>query len=304
MTTYIKLTLTAIFWGGTFVAGRFIASDVTPVNAAFLRFSIASFFLIILTKKVEGTFPVISRKQILPIFLSGATGVFFYNLLFFEGLRHIHAGRAALIIAMNPIVISLLSSLLFKEKLNFIKALGIILSVTGALVVISNGQLTGIVGYHMGKGELLIFGCVASWVSYSLIGKSIMGTLSPLVSVCYSSMAGTALLAVPFLINGQFHEIMTYTLPDWCNLFYLGFFGTVLGFFWYYEGINTIGPMKASVFINVVPVSAIILSYFILDEAITPSLFSGGVLVISGVYATNASDMIKNSLTRLTHNFR
>ena len=44
MITYIKLTLTAIFWGGTFVAGRFIASDVTPINAAFLRFVIASFF--------------------------------------------------------------------------------------------------------------------------------------------------------------------------------------------------------------------------------------------------------------------
>ncbi|MFK5953771.1 MAG: EamA family transporter, partial [Desulfobacterium sp.] len=229
---------------------------------------------------------------------------FFYNILFFEGLRHIHAGRAALIIAMNPIVISLLSALLFKEKLNFIRGLGIILSVTGALVVISNGQLTGIVGYHMGKGELLLFGCVASWVSYSLIGKLIMGSLSPLVSVCYSSLAGTALLAVPFLINGQFHEIITYTLLDWCNLFYLGLFGTVLGFFWYYEGINTIGPMKASVFINVVPVSAIILSYFILDEAITPSLFSGGVLVIFGVYATNASDMVRTTLTRLTHGLR
>ena len=304
MITYIKLTLTAIFWGGTFVAGRFIASDISPVNAAFLRFSIASFFLVILTRKVEGTFPVISRKQILPLFLSGATGVFFYNLLFFEGLRYIPAGRAALIIAMNPIVISLLSALLFKEKLNIIKALGIILSVTGALVVISNGQLTGVVGYHIGRGELLLFGCVASWVSYSLIGKSIMGTLSPLVSVCYSSIAGTALLAIPFLINGQFHEVITYTLPDWCNLFYLGFFGTVLGFFWYYEGINIIGPMKASVFINVVPVSAIILSYFILDEAITPSLFSGGVLVISGVYATNASEMIRTTLTRVTHNLR
>ena len=131
-----------------------------------------------------------------------------------------------------------------------------------------------------------------------------MGTLSPLVSVCYSSIAGTALLTVPFLINGQFHEIMIYTPTDWCNLFYLGFFGTVLGFFWYYEGINTIGPMKASVFINVVPVSAIILSYFILDEAITRSLFSGGVLVISGVYATNASDMIRTTLIRITHSLR
>ncbi len=304
MSTYIKLILTAIFWGGTFIAGRSIAPDVNPVNAAFLRFSIASIFLIMFTKNIEGTLPRISKKQGVPIFLLGATGVFSYNILFFEGLHHIHAGRAALIIAMNPIVISVLSALIFRERLNLIRGIGILLSVTGALVVISNGQLTHAMGYAMGRGEVLICGCVASWVAYSLIGKSVMGALSPLVSVCYSSVAGTLLLAIPFIFNGQFIEIMTYTMTDWFSLFYLGFFGTVLGFFWYYEGINTIGPMKASVFINLVPVSAIILSYFILDEAITPSLFSGGVLVISGVYATNASDLIRNCLARIAHNQR
>ncbi len=304
MLTYIKLIFTAIFWGGTFIAGRSIAPDVNPVNAAFLRFSIASIFLVIFTKNTNGFLPRISKKQLVPIFLLGTTGVFSYNLLFFEGLHHIHAGRAALIIAMNPIVISVLAALIFRERLNLIRGIGILLSVTGALVVISNGQLTHVMGYDIGKGELLICGCVASWVAYSLIGKSVMGALSPLVSVCYSSMAGTFLLAIPFLFNGHFHEIMAYSLPDWGSLFYLGFFGTVLGFFWYYEGINTIGPMKASVFINLVPVSAITLSYFILDEPITPSLFAGGILVISGVYATNASDMIKNSLTRLSHTLK
>ena len=304
MTTYIKLILTAVFWGGTFIAGRSIAPDVNPVNAAFLRFTVASIFLILFTKKIEGFLPRISKKQFFPLLLLGATGVFSYNILFFEGLHYIHAGRAALIIAMNPIVISLLSALIFRERLNLIKIIGILLSVTGALVVISNGQLTHAMGYDIGRGEILICGCVASWVAYSLLGKSVMGTLSPLVSVCYSSIAGTVLLAIPFLINGQFNEIITYSFPDWFSLFYLGFFGTVLGFFWYYEGINIIGPMKASVFINLVPVSAIILSYFILDEAITPSLFSGGILVISGVYATNASDMIKNSLTKIAHCLR
>ena len=304
MITYIKLVLTAVFWGGTFIAGRSIAADVNPVNAAFLRFTIASVFLVIFTKSMEGALPRVSAKQLIPLFLLGATGVFSYNILFFEGLHYIHAGRAALIIAMNPIVISLLAALFFREKINLIKGLGILLSVTGALVVISNGQLTHAMGYDIGRGELLICGCVASWVAYSLIGKSVMGSLSPLVSVCYSSVAGTALLAIPFLFKGQFHEITAYTIPEWFSLFYLGFFGTVLGFFWYYDAINIIGPMKASVFINLVPVSAIILSYFMLDEAITPSLFSGAVLVISGVYATNASEMIKNGLKRLTHCLR
>lgn len=80
----------------------------------------------------------------------------------------------------HPIIISLQSALLFKERLNLIKGLGILLSVTGAMVVSSNGHITEVVSYEIGRGEILVCGCVASWVAYSLIGKSVMGSLSPL----------------------------------------------------------------------------------------------------------------------------
>jgi len=285
--------MTAVFWGGTFIAGRSIAQSVDPLNAAFLRFTIASIFLVVITRNLEGKLPRVSTSQLIPLVLLGATGVFSYNIFFFKGLQHIYAGRASLIIATNPIAISVLSAIIFKEKFDVFKGIGIILSVTGALVVISNGQLTDVMEYHFGKGEMLICGCVLSWVAYSLLGKKVMGELSPLVSVCYSSIIGTVLLAIPAVINGRLGEVVAYSMSDWFSLFYLGFFGTVLGFFWYYQGIKKIGPMKASVFINVVPISAIILSYFILDEKVTPSLFVGAVLVVSGVYSTNASQLLK-----------
>ncbi len=290
---YIKLLLTAIFWGGTFIAGKMISETVNPCSASFLRFAIASFFLIIITIKIEGKLPKLKKKQILPVVLLGFTGVFAYNILFLTGLSYINAGRAALIIAMNPIFISLLSALFFKERLDLIKIIGILMSVAGAVIVISNGRITDFVGYSFGKGELLICGCVLSWVSYSLIGRAVMDDLSPIVSVCYSSVIGAVLLFIPALYNDIFSHIGYYSAMDWTSLFYLGFFGTVIGFFWYYEGINQIGPTKASVFINFVPISAIILAFFILNEQITISLFIGAVLVVSGIYFTNASKMLK-----------
>ncbi len=291
--TYIKLVLTAIFWGGTFIAGRTIAGSVHPISAAFLRFTIASFFLLILTKKMEGKLPTLKKSQIVPVILLGLIGVFAYNILFFTGLQYIPAGRASLIIATNPIFISLLSAVFFKENLTLIKCIGIVISVLGAIIVISNGRITDFMSYNFGKGEIFICCCVVTWVSYSLIGKAVMNGLSPVASVCYSSVIGTVFLSVPAIFNGLIHDIGLYSATDWLCLFYLGFFGTVLGFFWYYEGIKEIGPMKASVFINFVPISAIILAYFILGEPVTPSLFIGAVLVISGVYATNASEVFK-----------
>lgn len=286
---YIKLILTAFFWGGTFIAGKGLSGQVDPFSAAFLRFAIASFFLFFLVIKTEGRLPAINKKQSVSIFFAGLTGIFAYNILFFTGLTMINANRASLIIATNPIFISLAAALFFKEHLTRFKICGLILSVSGALVIISGGNPAEIFRTGIGKGDLAIFGCVASWVSYSILGKPLMKDFSPLVSVCYSSLAGTVLLLPPALFNGVFAAIPGYGVQEWGSLFYLGFFGTVLGFYWYYQGIQSIGPMKSGVFINFVPVSALILAYFILNEPVTREIILGAVLVVTGVYLTNTS---------------
>lgn len=237
----------------------------------------------------EKRLPRIHRHQVVFIILSGLTGIFAYNIFFFTGLTMIHANRASLIIATNPIFISLASALFFKERLTLFKSAGLVLSVSGALVIISGGNLSAIFTSGIGKGELTIFGCVISWVSYSILGKPLTREFSPLVSVCYSSLAGTVLLAFPVLLRGGVGHMSGYGLVEWGSLFYLGFFGTVVGFYWYYQGIQRIGPTRSGVFINFVPVSAIILAYVILDEPITRELIVGAVLVATGVYLTNRS---------------
>lgn len=287
MLIYIKLILTAVFWGGTFIAGRLVARQALPFSAAFLRFGIASIFLAAVTIRVERGMPRLEKSAILPIILLGLTGVFAYNAFFFKGLQSIDAGRAALIIALNPVMISLFSAVLFKEKLSTVKIVGILMSVIGAMTVISRGNPLKLFEGHLGWGEMNIFGCVLSWVSFSLIGKSVLGKLSPLVSICYASLAGTAALLIPALMEGLWSALPTYHIMTWLNLFYLGFFGTVLGFVWYYEGIDKIGPTKAGLFINVVPLSAVIMAYFILNEPLTSSLLIGAVLVSTGIYMTN-----------------
>ena len=264
-----------------------MAKDVGPFAASFLRFAIASVFLLFITWRVDGKLPAIKKAQIIPIILLGMTGVFAYNVLFFKGLKIIEAGRASLIIANNPIFITLFASYFFKEKLNPIKVTGIIISVIGAIIVISRGNPIELLNGNVGWGELYIFFCVLTWVAYTLIGKAIMTNLSPLVSVSYSSAVGAVALFVPAYFEGMMRDLVHYSTADWFGIFYLGFFGTVLGFVWYYQGIKIIGPMKASQFINFVPISAVLLAFFMLGESITLSLLVGTIFVISGVYLTN-----------------
>ena len=287
---YLKLLGMAVFWGGTFIAGKLAARHVGPYSAAFLRFAIASVFLLLAAWKIEGRLPTLRPRQILPIFLLGLTGVLAYNVFFFKGLKLIEAGRAAIIIANNPIGIALFSALIFRERLTPLRLTGILVSISGAVVVITRGSLAALGSGGVGWGELFILGCVASWVTFSLLGKALLAEMSPLASVLYASISGALCLALPAWHEGILAAWPGFGAVDWLALFYLGFFGTVLGFVWYYEGIQKLGAMKAGVFINFVPVSAIIFSFFILGEPLTLSLLAGTALVLSGVYLTNRPD--------------
>ncbi len=287
MLVYVKLTLTAVFWGGTFVAGRIVARDVGPFSAALLRFLTASICLVLITWRAEGRLPLPGQRLLLPLILLGLTGVLSYNVFFFLGLERIEAGRASLIIANNPVFIALFSALIFRETLRPLAVAGILLSMSGAVLVITRGDLIAAVQGGVGWGELFIFCCVLSWVAYSLIGKTVLTSLTPLVTVTWASLLGMAFLSVPAWMEGLGAEVFEYAVISWVGILYLGVFGTVAGFVWYYAGIREIGPARASQFINLVPVSAVLLAALLLDETLTVSLLAGGLLVLSGITLTN-----------------
>lgn len=284
---YLKLFMMAAFWGGTFIAGRMLAGVVPPWSAAFLRFAIASFVLMILLRIDHGGFPPVKRDQWRSLILLSLSGILAYNAFFFSGLERVEAGRAAVIIANNPISIALFSALIFKDKLTPLKLTGILISISGAIIVITRGAPLSIFSSGIGMGELLIFCCVISWTTYSLLGRSAMAGFTPLSAVSYSSLLGTILLFPMACSAGLLQNIGSIPLPAWAALGYLALFGTVLSFVWYYQGIKAIGSIRAGQFINFVPVSAVLLSALILNEPLTVSLLLGLALVSSGVYLSN-----------------
>jgi len=276
-----------IFWGGTFISGRMLAGHVPPSIAAFLRFATAATVLLIVLYRRNGRLPTLPTRLLLPIICLSLTGVFSYNMLFFWGLQSVAAGRASVIIANNPVFIAVFASLIFRERLGLIKSLGVPISVTGAVIAVSNGDVAGLLSGGFGRGDLMIFGCVVSWVAFSLIGKAVIDHIPPLTAIFYTSTLGALLLLFPAILDGLFETLGKYTFLDWGNIAFLGIFGTALGFVWYYEGIEHIGATRAGLYINLVPISAIILAFLFLGEPVTFSLLVGTVLVLAGVYLTN-----------------
>ncbi|MGZ3253029.1 MAG: DMT family transporter [Burkholderiaceae bacterium] len=195
---YAKLVCVGLFWGGTFSAGRIIAQAVPHMLAAAGRFAIACCLLLALAHQLEGGLPRLTRQQLIATFALGVTGIFIYNLAFFAALSHMPAGRAALFVALNPIVTALALAVLFKERLSKLKWTGIAIAFVGAVIIITRGDIAGALhdlSGSIGIGELVMFCAITSWAAYTIIGRHALQGLSPIAATCYASFWGFLLLS-------------------------------------------------------------------------------------------------------------
>lgn len=287
---YFKLATVTMIWGGTFVAGRFLADSLSPLFAASLRFLLASVALLLFLLLARIPLARPSPRQWLQLALLGFFGIFFYNLCFFYGLHYINASRASLIVALNPAVIGLASWLLFKERLSRAKVIGIAICIAGAsLVIVSRHPqlLTGQADAWF--GDLLIFGCVLGWGIYSLFSKDLNQTLGPVQTVTYSILLGTVMLWVASAVRGEVSVAALISLgpPQWLSLMYLGVLGSALAYIGYYDGLRKIGATRSGVFIALNPLTAVILGALLLGEQLTLTMCLGGGLILAGIFLCN-----------------
>lgn len=285
--TYAKLVSAMFLWGGTWIAGRIIAQELTaPLAVAAIRFLIAALALAVVARLGSGRIPLPrGGKAWRVIWGLGFFGIFLYGLCFFFGLQHLPAGRAALVVALNPVVVVLVAWLLGQEKMNGRKALGCAVALAGCLTVLGNGDPLALLRGTVGIGEWLIVGCVLTWTAYTFIGRRATELLSPLATTLYASLAGALLLGLAALVQGDIAPA-DWSWRVWTSMLFLALFGTAIAYTWFTEAVHRLGAGHASVFINLVPVFAVLQSALLLDEHLGLPVLFGGMLVIGGVWMT------------------
>ena len=280
---YIKLVLVAIMWGGTFIATKMVSHVFGSFTGASYRYLVALLFMVpILLVKDPKAFKV-TKKQLFQLSLLGATGIFAYSFFFFTGLRMVTASHGALIVALNPVLVMLISSSIGKERISRIKIIGLLLSIAGTAIVIARGDLLDLFTIFT-WGDAFMLGCPISWALYTYFAKDALKFATPLQASTWAIVIGLAMILffVPF---ETYPTKVDWTI--WLAIVYLGICGSVLGFVWYYEGIKEIGPVKTSIFNNLIPIFAVMFSVVFLDETIHTYIGYGSALVISGVYIIN-----------------
>jgi len=284
--TYLKLVATAVLWGATWIAGRVAVSEAAPLAVASWRFLIAALLLGTLVVQREG-WPRWSRGDWLTLTALGASGIFLYNLCFLYGLQLIEAGRGALVVALTPALVAASDWLFFRAPMSPLKATGIIVAMFGCLLVVSNGDLQLLVKGQIGAGEWLIIGCSVLWAVYTFIGRRVTRSLSPLAMTFGASLTGCAMLTGAALLQGSLFSLAGTTWRAWSSIAFLGVFGVAVAFTWYAAAVQEIGATRSAAFINLVPVSAVLLGALLLHERLGIAVLAGGSLVIVGVLMTN-----------------
>lgn len=281
---YVMLSTVVVLWGGSIVASKFIVGDLPPFTVGGIRTVLALAVLIFLMMRKEGLlFP--QWRDWPMLFALGISGIFLCNAITYLALQYTSATNCALIAALCPIVITVISTFVLREKITLWQVTGIILSFLGVVVVITKGSWNILINMGFNVGDVIMLGNPICYGLYTVLTKKAVNRYSPLVLVTYAHLIA-CMFFVPFVIyelNIAWSRIQVSAV-DVGTLVYLGILGASIATLLWNKGIERVGASRAGIFMNAVPVSTMLLSAVLLGEKITLNQILGSAMVIIGVY--------------------
>ncbi|MEH7335831.1 DMT family transporter [Neobacillus drentensis] len=291
--TYNRFRLTASlyalmsisFWGVSFVSTKAVLGKLDPYSILVLRFGIGTLFLLSLLL-MQRTRLKISIQYIPHLMILGILGVFVHQVLQATALLTINASSAGWLISLSPIFTVILSILFLHEKMSMTKAAGMVLAITGVLLVTTtrSGQSFQIT---LNIGLFLMILSTLNWAVYSVLLKSLKIPYSPLLVTFYSSLLGL-ILTTPFIIrNRGWESLSLLTHTEWAHLLFLGVFVSGVAYWYWGKALEILEASKVSMFLYLEPLSTLIAAVLLLEEKVLFISAAGGIIIIIGVIVVN-----------------
>ena len=282
-----------LIWGTNFSIVKPAFREVDPQAFNAVRMIIASAVFIAIMKTVPRytrsdifwTPNPLTRRDWLSIVALGVVGHFFYQYFFIGGLALTTVANSSLSLAATPVVITLMTAILGHDRIAPLHWLGALMSLAGIYIVVGHGASIG--GASL-RGDLMMFGAVACWASYTLGSRPLMARHSP-VAVTGLSMALGTLLYVPVMLPRMIAtDWTTVSWGTWIALVYSALFALCVAYTIWYVAVRAIGSARTAVYSNVVPIVAMLTAVVFLGERLTPSRMLGAACVLIGVALTRA----------------
>ncbi|MCH8038888.1 MAG: DMT family transporter [Nitrospinae bacterium] len=281
------LLTAAVVWGGSVVAQKVALGPFSPVEVSVFR-GIGAFGILIPLWWWQDRSVIQWSARNIGVFTALGLGVLGNHLLVLFGLQYIGAGAAGVIIGASPAITAFLSSLILKDVPFQAVWGGCALSFVGVALV-SGMKPESATGGNPLLGGTLVLLALVSWALYTIGSRRAMERVSPL-TVNWTTLLISILFQIPLLWID--HKaigagVATIPLSGWMALVYVIIFATALGQQAWLYGVSRIGPSRAGIFVNLIPVSALLLSVLILGETVGMGELAGIALILGGVWLVN-----------------
>lgn len=272
--TYLLVVLTAVMWGANFNLAKPVLAELHPFVAGADRYLIAAAIMLALTYFRGERVPLRHGKTYLTL---GIVGVFSFNLFFFLGMASTSPVNGALIMALNPLLTGLIAYAMLGEKPSGRQMLAFPVGIVGVgIVVLGAGAQV-----HMDRGDLYIMIANLNWAFYNVLVKKLMPKdTSGVASTAGIMVVGSLALTLAAVIAGE--EFTMPGLHAGSALIAMSVGGGVLAYLFWNIGIGRLGAARAAIFLNLVPVTSMVIAAF---SGQPPSHIQllGGALVIGAV---------------------
>jgi drug/metabolite transporter (DMT)-like permease len=283
---YLLLSITALCWAGNAVVGKLAAGHIPPVTLSFLRWLFA--FLIILPfswkyavqdwRRIRGKFAIMVVLSI--------TGISAFNTMQYWSLEHTQALNTLLLQPTAPLFVAMWSLVLLGVRLTPAQAFGIVLSLTGVLVIMLRGDLTSLKDIDFNRGDLIFVLALLIFGLYSVLSLK-RPAIHGLSFVAFTFGCGAACLIPLFVWELYARPVMALDGPNLLTLFYVAVFPSTLAYICFNRGVALIGANRAAPFFHLVPVFGTVMSIVFLGEHPQLFHFVGFALVLTGVFVAS-----------------
>lgn len=279
---YIILCITTAIWGANSVAGKLAVGHVSPMLLTAGRWTIAcAILLVFASPQVHKDWPLI-RKNWLLLIGYGVFGFTAFNAFLYSALQYTSAINAVIEQAGIPMVIFAINFILFRMPFSSAQVLGFVLTIFGIALTASHGDLTTLLELELNRGDALMMAAVLVYAGYTVALR-----WKPEIhwkSLIAASAFGALLSSFPLVV----WEISAQRLiwPDttgWAIVIFAGLLPSLVSQILYVRGVELIGPNRAGLFINTIPLFGTLLSILVIGERLEPFHLIAIVLVLGGI---------------------
>ena len=285
---YLLLTLSVFFWAGNFIVGKFATLfEIPPLTLNVFRWISVWFILIPFTYKEIFMNISYIKKNFLVISFMGVITISTFNSVVYFALNYTQVINAVLVLAAIPALTIILSSLMKIEKTNLFQIFGLFLSIVGIGAIISNGELQRIISLNFNKGDLWMLVCVLSWALYSTLLKKYQLKISQFSLIQLMVSVGILFLIPQFFYEQSIGLDVNFNKAFFLILFYVVIFPAIAAYYCWQKGVEIIGPNRATMFIQLMPLFSAVMAIIIFNEKFELYHFAGAIFIVSGIYLSN-----------------